>query len=115
MTIIGVGIDVVDIKDIDKARFKTRLAEFFLTAKEVAAVPTGSMRAQHLASRFAVKEAVIKAFPLPLKPHEFRVEKVGSKPCIVFTKKKYNAEYAVLISLTHTTTVAAAVAIVTTH
>ena len=112
MTIVGVGIDIVDVATVEGARFKMRLAEYFLTSKEQALVPQGRTRTQHLASRFAAKEAVIKAFPKPLKPHEFEVLKKGAQPYIVFEKKQYNAQYVVSISLTHTPTTAAAVAIV---
>lgn len=112
MEIKGVGIDIVDIETISNARFKKRLAEYFLTKKEVAKIPKGSKEAQYLASRFAAKEAVIKAFPKKLKPHDFTVEKKGVRSHIVFSSQKYALRYTVHISISHTRYIATAIAIV---
>ena len=85
--IAGIGIDIVEMTDIQNARFKKRLAEYFLTKKELLALPKGPREVPFLASRFAVKEAVIKAFPEKLKPHDFTVEKKGVRPFISFSLK----------------------------
>jgi holo-[acyl-carrier-protein] synthase len=109
---IGIGLDLVNIGDVRAARFKKRLAEYFLTKEEIQKVPAGSKEAQYLASRFALKEAVIKAFPEKLSPFEFRIEKKGSKPTVVFVDSERNKAYEVVASLTHTAEIAAAVALV---
>jgi len=110
--IVGIGVDVVEIEEVENARFKKRFAEYFLTQKEIGQIPKGSKRTTFLASRFAVKEAVIKAFPKKLKPHDFIIKKRGMRPCISFSSKKYSVQYAVHISLSHTRHIAAAIAIV---
>ncbi len=112
--IIGVGVDVVEIDNIQKARFKKRLAEYFLTPQEIKLMPKGSKVSQYIASRFALKEAVIKAFPESLSPFDFRIEKRGGRPVVVFIDSHQNKKYKIFASLTHTAHIAAAVAIVHT-
>ncbi|OGG93197.1 holo-[acyl-carrier-protein] synthase [Candidatus Kaiserbacteria bacterium RIFOXYD1_FULL_47_14] len=112
LQIAGIGIDVVEIADVEDARFKKRFAEYFLMPKEILLIPKGSKRAAFLASRFAVKEAVIKAFPKKLKPHDFIIEKKDVRPCISFSSKEYGRRYTVHISLSHTKHIAVAIAIV---
>ncbi|MCX6787226.1 MAG: holo-ACP synthase [Candidatus Kaiserbacteria bacterium] len=112
LQINGIGIDVVEIAEVGNARFKKRFAEYFLTPKEIRQVPQGPKREEFLASRFAVKEAVIKAFPKKLKPHDFTIDKKGARPCISFSSKENARRYAIHISLSHTRHIAAAVAIV---
>ncbi|MES2203238.1 MAG: 4'-phosphopantetheinyl transferase superfamily protein [Patescibacteria group bacterium] len=112
--ICGIGIDMVEIKDVARARFKERVAEYFLTPEEMAPV-FGPKSEQYLASRFAAKEAVIKAFPDALSPMEFRIEKNGIKPVVYFLAPQKRALYIADISLTHTRTSAAAVAIIRTR
>jgi holo-[acyl-carrier-protein] synthase len=112
LQIFGMGIDIVEIDDIRNARFKKRLAEYFLTKEEITHMPHGSKEDEFLASRFAVKEAVIKAFPEKLRPHDFVVTKKGVRPAIVFSLKKRELQYTVHISLSHTKHTAVAVALV---
>jgi holo-[acyl-carrier protein] synthase len=110
-SIIGTGIDIVENAPIARARFKDRLAEYFLTKEEIAAMPPSAKSIEFLASRFAAKEAVIKAFPEKLSPHDFRIEKAGEKPVVAFVSERH-ASYSVHVSLSHTPHFAAAVAIV---
>lgn len=112
-TIVGVGIDMVEISEIKQARFKKRVAEYFLTKKEMTEIPSGRMAPRYLASRFAAKEAIIKAFPGKLLPHQFIIEKEGGKPLAVFSSPTQNKKYAIFISITHTATTAGAVAVIT--
>lgn len=108
--IIGIGIDIVPIDEFRKANHKGRIAEFFLTKEEISLIPK-KRTDEHLASRFAAKEAVIKAFPHKLEPHDFEIIKQGVRP-IVKLQPKLEKTYQVLLSLTHTKSDAAAVAIV---
>lgn len=110
--LIGVGIDVVEIEDVRNARYKKRFAEYFLTRNEIRQIPEGSKMHEFLASRFATKEAVIKAFPEKLKPHDFTIEKNGMRPYIAFSSKKHALMYTAHVSISHTRSVAAAIAIV---
>lgn len=63
MTIIGHGIDLVELESLD--RLLCHAAEDFLdecfTAEERANMPSGPQRLAHIAGRFAAKEAVMKA------------------------------------------------------
>jgi len=112
LQIAGIGIDVAEIEEIKNARFKKRFAEYFLTKEEIKRIPKGSKEVTYLASRFAAKEAVIKAFPRKLKPHDFTVLKKGVCPSITFSSKKHALMYTVHISISHTKHIATAVAIV---
>lgn len=110
--IVGIGIDVVELEDMRNARFKKRIAEYFLTKREMDVMPRGPRLAQFLASRFALKEALIKAFPGKISPLDFEITKKGRRPHIVFVSATRNKKYSAIVSITHTEHVAAAVAIV---
>lgn len=109
---VGIGIDIVEVSDMRNARFKKRIAEYFLTKREMCAMPRDPRLAQFLASRFALKEAVIKACPEKISPLDFEITKKGGRPHIVFISPQRSKKYSVLASLTHTEHVASAVAIV---
>ena len=110
--VVGIGIDIVEVEDMRNARFKKRVAEYFLTKKEISQMPQGRTMVQFLASRFALKEAVIKAFPGTLSPFEFSIVKKGRKPKILFHSAHHNKSYGVYTSITHTATTAAAIAVI---
>jgi holo-[acyl-carrier protein] synthase len=61
MTILGIGLDVVELDRIARihSRFGNTFARRILTAKEFALLPTRPTA--YLASRFAAKEAAVKA------------------------------------------------------
>jgi holo-[acyl-carrier protein] synthase len=62
MSIIGVGIDIVDVKRIEDAVNKRkRFLERIYTQEEIKLNPRGEFRFQELAGRFAAKEAFFKA------------------------------------------------------
>ena len=62
--IIGIGTDVVSIQRIEKAvhRFGERFIKKVFTDEEAKACKNKKDRSSFLASRFAAKEAVLKAF-----------------------------------------------------
>lgn len=61
MAIIGIGLDVVELDRIERThrRFGYAFARRILTVKELALLPTKPTA--YLASRFAAKEAAVKA------------------------------------------------------
>ena len=62
MPIIGIGIDLVDVKRIENAVKKRKnFLERIYTQEEIKMNPRGEFRFQELAGRFAAKEAFFKA------------------------------------------------------
>jgi holo-[acyl-carrier protein] synthase len=62
MSIIGIGIDLVEVERIRSAVNKRKnFLERIYTADEIKTNPKGEFRYQELAGRFAVKEAFFKA------------------------------------------------------
>lgn len=106
--ILGLGTDIVLINRFRNLRFPDRTASFFLSKEELKEMSAGSDRASFLASRFAVKEAVIKSAPDKLSPLDFLVTKLGSKPVIVTHK---SLPYTFLVSISHEVDYTTAVAI----
>ena len=96
----SVGVDIVEISRFKNARYLKRVAEFFLTKKEISFAFKDARKYQHLASRFVVKEAVAKAMPEPIKFKEFEIIKHLEKPAVRFLKSKFN-KYLVAVSLSH--------------
>ena len=62
--IVGVGIDIIEIQKIKDLlnRSKDIFLEKFFTEKEIKSAPDKKLEAEYFASRFAVKEAIFKAF-----------------------------------------------------
>lgn len=62
MSIIGIGIDMVEVKRIrDAVTNRKNFLERIYTTDEIKVNPKGEFRFQELAGRFAVKEAFFKA------------------------------------------------------
>lgn len=62
MSIIGIGIDLVEVKRIEDAVKKRKnFLERIYTKEEIKVNPEGEFRFQELAGRFAIKEAFFKA------------------------------------------------------
>jgi holo-[acyl-carrier protein] synthase len=62
MPIVGIGIDIVDVKRIEDAvRKRKDFLNRIYTQEEIKVNPRGEFRFQELAGRFAVKEAFFKA------------------------------------------------------
>lgn len=64
MSILGIGIDLVDCARIENSieRFGDRFLKRVFTAGEIAYSQSMKFPARHLAARFAAKEALSKAF-----------------------------------------------------
>jgi holo-[acyl-carrier protein] synthase len=113
----SVGIDLLEIERLERAlERRPRLAERLFTEAERRYAAERARPGQHLAARFCAKEAVAKA--LGLEAWSFRdVEVIATGAAPQVTLRGAAAERAaalgveVRISLTHTRTDAAAVAI----
>lgn len=110
---ISVGVDIVEVDRFQKATEPHRVASFFLTPNELELVSQSADKYQYLASRFAVKEAVIKAIPEQDVGYlDFEILKDGLKPMVKFTTSRFDT-YQVAISLSHTEIYAVGFATVT--
>ncbi len=98
----GIGVDILELERVKKARFLNRLAEFVLSDKEISEFQKSSDKIQFFASRFAVKEAVIKAYPQKLTYRDFEIVRNGDKPEINFFNHNH-PNPKVLISISHST------------
>jgi holo-[acyl-carrier protein] synthase len=113
----GVGIDLLEIARLERAlERRPRLAERLFSDAERAYAATRARPAQHLAARFCAKEAVAKA--LGLTAWSFRdVEVVATDAApevrLAGAAAARASELGVTatVSLTHTETTAAAVAL----
>ena len=118
---IGIGIDLLEIARLERAlQRRPRLAQRLFTDAERAYAAARARPGQHLAARFCAKEAVAKA--LGLEAWNFRdveVTSTGGPPTIALhgTAARRAAELGVTVrvSLTHTRSDAAAVAIIAPH
>lgn len=114
MTIRGIGMDLIEIVRVRVIKDSLpRFAGRICTDKELAAIgsdPTG----QSLAGRFAAKEAVAKALGRSLRWHDVEVlpDAMG-KPMVTLrgSARDLVGDGLVLVSITHTRTVAAATAL----
>ncbi len=114
MSIIGIGVDIIEIKRIEKSikNFGKDFLNKIFTENEIAYVKKYKFPNQHYAVRFAAKEAVYKALGLKdvsWKNIEILNDKDG-KPYCKFLNKKI--KHKVFISLSHSEHYAVANAIV---
>ena len=100
METIGVGIDIVDIGRIRSARYLARAAEFFFLPAELADMRASRDQAQFMASRLALKEAIIKAMPERLWYHDMCLQKEGEK-IVVQLQRPLEHQYRILVSVAH--------------
>ena len=115
----GIGLDLVEIERVERALARRpRLAERLFTDAERAYADSRARPGQHLAARFAAKEAVTKALRLDvLRPREIEVlpDATGA-PRVTLrgaaARRAAAVGGAVELSLTHPRTTAGAVAIV---
>lgn len=63
-SVAGIGVDIVDVARVEEllARYRERFVRRVFTEAEAAYAARGAREAERLAGRFAVKEAVLKAF-----------------------------------------------------
>jgi len=114
----SVGIDLLEIERLERAlERRPRLAERLFTAAERAYAASQARPGQHLAARFCAKEAVAKALGLQAWSfQDVEVTSAGGPPEILLhgaaQRRAAQLGVDVRVSLTHTQTEAAAVAII---
>jgi holo-[acyl-carrier protein] synthase len=112
----GVGIDLLEIHRLERALERhPRLAQRVFTEAERDYAAARARPAQHLAARFAAKEAVVKALGLTDGFGLSEVEIVAGEPPTVSLRGRVAAIASgrrIEISLTHSRDFAAAVALV---
>jgi holo-[acyl-carrier protein] synthase len=114
----GIGLDLLEIERLERALARRpRLAERLFTEAERAYAAGQARPGQHLAARFCAKEAVTKALGLSaLRPLEIEIASAGGPPQIRLhghaARCAAEQRVTVSVSLTHTRTEAAAVAII---
>lgn len=119
--IYGIGIDLVDISRIKKAmdRKGNRFAKKILTDKEISLAPSlDEKKVEYIASRFAAKEAVAKAFGTGIGKElgwkDIEILKYDSgRPYVSIKNSDMNSnKMKIHLSISHTKLVAAAKVIV---
>ncbi len=101
--IVGVGVDVVDVGRIASLmrRYGRRFLERILTSLEIEACIGRHDQAQHIAGRFAAKEAALKALSIGMFSgigfRDVLIEADGSRPRLVFAGKALEAARAMQI------------------
>ena len=119
MAIAGVGIDLVDVERFERS--KPRVRERLFTRAEAAYCVRQRRPALHFAARFAAKEAVLKALgtgwsggiawtdvEIAREEHGTASVKLAGKAAARAKKLKVRRWH---VSMTHTSTTAAAVAV----
>jgi holo-[acyl-carrier protein] synthase len=111
-----IGLDLLDIDRLERAlERRPGLAERLFTDAERDYAASQGRPGQHLAARFCAKEAVSKALALDvLRPHDIEVVGTGGPPRVALhgaaAARAQELGVAVHLSLTHTHSTAAAVA-----
>lgn len=108
MQLLGVGVDIVELRRVADARYLDRVADFLFLPEELNVFRRSRDRVQFVASRLSAKEAVIKAFPGILRYHDFMIHTEATKPAVRFVDMAH--QYQVLLSITHEEKYAASVA-----
>jgi len=108
----GVGVDIVEIERLKQAiqRWDEAFLNRVFTETEIKYSMQKRFPFQHLAARFAAKEAIIKAFGdtfIALKDIEISNDKFGKPRCAIHNKKN-----KIHLSIAHTDKYAIATAVI---
>ena len=108
---MSVGLDLLEIERLEAALARRpALAERLFTAREREYAAARSRPGQHLAARFCAKEAVAKA--LALEAWSWQDIEIVAGPAVVLRGSLAALGAEIDVSLTHSRTMAGAVAIV---
>ena len=108
----GIGIDMVEISRLKRAidKWGDEFLNRVFNKKEIEYSMQKRFPYQHLAARFAAKEAIIKAFgnnPVTFKDIEIINDKFGKPSCRIHSRKNH-----IHLSIAHTDKYAIATAII---
>ena len=114
--IYGTGVDITEVNRLRKAveKWGKSFLDRIFTPEELVVARRRASMFQHLAGRFAAKEAVFKALGeknLSFKDVQITNDEDGKPLCVLLNGKGKNAD--VLISISHVKNYAVASAIVT--
>jgi phosphopantetheine--protein transferase-like protein len=107
------GIDIVEIDRFRSLKNFQRAAELVLSPDELQLMGKSRDCYQFLASRFALKEAMIKALPEPASLADLEILTINARPEIIFRRNSLQG-YNVAASLSHTDSLVFASVVVTT-
>lgn len=113
---LGIGVDIIEVRRIRQAveKWGDDFLNRIFTQKELENAKTRGSLYQHLAGRFAVKEAIFKALNdsgLNWKDLQVLNDKQGRPYCEILNIKKNKIN--VLISISHIKNYATAFAVIT--
>lgn len=114
--IIGTGVDITEVRRLRQAveKWGNEFLDRVFTKKELENAKTRGSLYQHLAGRFAAKEAVFKALGdknLGWKDVQVLNDKEGKPYCLILDNR--NRKIEVHISISHVKTYAVASAVIT--
>ncbi len=98
--IIGIGTDIISIKRLRENPSLKRIADFLLSTKEKRDMKESRDVVQFVASRWAAKEAVIKAYPATLTFKDIEIGKSDTKPNVHFKRQK-DKDIVAFLSIAH--------------
>ena len=113
MRIIGLGTDIVEVKRMEQFAQKPGALERIFTPQEIAYCQARKNRYQHLAVRFAAKEAVYKALPFGgVAFKNIQVTNLENGRPVVSVADERCRDLQILLTLSHTDAYAMATAVV---
>ncbi len=98
---LSLGTDIVSVKRIGKAykKFGNKFVKRILTERELQTFEKRKNKIEFLASRFAAKEAVYKAYQLkPFSWHRIEIQNSGAKPEVSIDGEKMES---ISLSISH--------------
>jgi len=113
MKFSNVGIDIEDISSFKNFKDNKSFYLKVFSKEEIKYCLSRKNYKQHFAGKFAAKEAVVKAFPKPYALSDIGIlNKKNGQPYVMIKNKKRND---VLVSISHSQTIAVAIVLVISH
>jgi len=105
-----IGVDLVEINRFKKLITNQRLLQKIFSKEELNYAFARSYPQQHLAVRFAAKEAFIKAFGIRVPFKEIEIKNNDAGKPLLFLRGKFVPK--AMVTLTHTSTLALAIVVI---